>query len=154
MLLGRASVLVRNATRTNRDSFVPDHGKTKVRREARAQLALYVLLVGLSVAVQSTIVLSVWFLPLLLGGPFLRAYLLAEHAGCPHVAPVFENTRTTFTNRLVRGIAWNMPYHAEHHAFPAVPFHQLPEFHKYAAEHLQHTERGYWRFNRKYLPRR
>lgn len=150
-LIGRTGVLIRNATRRNQDSFVPDHDKADVRREAQVQLALYLSLLGLSVVVRSTILLSVWLLPLVLGGPFLRAYLLAEHAGCPHVAPIFENTRTMFSNWLVRGIAWNMPYHAEHHAFPAVPFHQLPEFHKYTAEHLQQTERGYWRFNRKYL---
>ena len=64
----------------------------------------------------------------LLGQPFLRAYLLAEHARCPHVANMLENTRTTFTTALVRLIAWNMPFHAEHHAYPAVPFHKLPRF--------------------------
>ena len=26
----------------------------------------------------------------------------------------------------VRVLFWNMPYHAEHHAFPDVPFHHLP----------------------------
>jgi len=31
---------------------------------------------------------------------------------------------------LVKFIMWNMPYHAEHHAFPAVPFHALPQLHK------------------------
>jgi len=36
------------------------------------------------------------------------------------------NTRTTLTTRVVRFLAWNMPYHAEHHAMPSVPFHKLP----------------------------
>ena len=79
----------------------------------------------------------------LLGQPFLRAYLLAEHARCPHVANMLENTRTTFTTALVRLIAWNMPFHAEHHAYPAVPFHKLPRFHEFVRQHLRTTERGY-----------
>ena len=86
-----------------------------------------------SVALSSPALLWVWIVPILLGQPFLRAYLLAEHARCPHVANMLENTRTTFTTALVRLIAWNMPFHAEHHAYPAVPFHKLPRFHAVVA---------------------
>ncbi|WP_246694633.1 fatty acid desaturase, partial [Mesorhizobium sp. M2D.F.Ca.ET.147.01.1.1] len=68
--------------------------------------------------------------PALLGQPFLRLYLMAEHGRCPLVANMLENTRTTLTNWFVHKLAWNMPYHAEHHAYPGVPFHQLPEFHR------------------------
>ena len=91
-----------------------------------------------------------WVLPVLIGQPFLRAYLLAEHTLCPHVANMLENTRTTFTTAAVRFIAWNMPFHAEHHAYPAVPFHQLPRFHGLIAAHLRQTERGYIRFHRRF----
>jgi len=87
--------------------YVPARGRDKVVREARAFVIVYVgLLVG-SLAIGSTVLVWVWIVPALLGQPFLRAYLLAEHARCPHVANVFENTRTTFTNRLVRWLAWN-----------------------------------------------
>ena len=89
-------------------------------------------------------------MPVLFGQPFLRAYLLAEHARCPHVANMLENTRTTFTTALVRFVAWNMPYHAEHHAYPAVPFHKLPRFHQIVRAHLRSTERGYVRFHRRF----
>ena len=27
-------------------------------------------------------------------------------------------------------LAWNMPYHQEHHAWPNVPFYLLPELHR------------------------
>ena len=64
------------------------------------------------------------------GQPFLRLYLMAEHGGCPQVANMLENSRTTYTNRIIRKLAWNMPYHAEHHTLPAVPFHKLPQFHQ------------------------
>ena len=41
-----------------------------------------------------------------------------------------------------------MPYHAEHHAFPAVPFHRLPDLHGLTSGELRVTESGYVRFNR------
>jgi fatty acid desaturase len=44
-----------------------------------------------------------------------------------------------------------MPYHAEHHAYPAVPFHRLPQFHEVVREHLRTTERGYGRFHRRFI---
>jgi fatty acid desaturase len=53
------------------------------------------------------------------------------------------NTRTTYTNGLIRFLAWNMPYHAEHHAFPAVPFHRLPEVNRAIRDRLKSTAPGY-----------
>jgi fatty acid desaturase len=150
----RVRLLVRSALRPNEDSFVPLHGKSSVKRGARVQLVLYLSLLGASLLTRSTELVFVWLIPLLLGGPFLRAYLLAEHGGCPHVASMFHNTRTTFTNTVVRFIAWNMPYHAEHHAYPAVPFHKLAELHSHTKPHLACTEDGYLRFNKKYFASR
>jgi fatty acid desaturase len=146
---GMARVIVVNAAGRNRDGFVPEKGRDKVTSQARWFLVVYAVLLAASLAVQSALLLWVWIVPVLVGQPFLRAYLLAEHALCPHVANMLENTRTTFTTRLVRFVAWNMPYHSEHHSYPAVPFHRLPRFHQIVAEHLRTTERGYIRFHRK-----
>lgn len=143
-------VIVGNALGRTDAPYVPAKGKAKVRREARLMLAAYAVVAIASAGLQSSVLLWVWIVPALLGQPFLRAYLLAEHARCPHVANMLENTRTTFTNRIVRFIAWNMPYHAEHHAFPAVPFHRLPRFHRIVRDHLRTTERGYVRFHRQF----
>lgn len=147
---GMARTILRNAIGTTSEPYVPEKGRAKVTREARLFLALYLLGAAGSVATGSAALLWAWVVPALLGQPFLRAYLLAEHARCPHVSNMLENTRTTFTSALVRFVAWNMPYHAEHHAYPAVPFHKLPVFHRIVREHLRTTERGYGRFNRKY----
>ncbi len=64
-----------------------------------------------------------------LASPFLRAYLLAEHTGCTLDRNGLTNTRTTLTTAPVRLLMWNMPYHAEHHLFPSIPFHRLAEAH-------------------------
>ncbi|MER8532263.1 fatty acid desaturase [Mesorhizobium sp. M1005] len=142
-------VIATNAAGRNRDGFVPEKGRRKVLVEARLFLIGYAALLAASLAAQSALLLWVWIVPVLVGQPFLRAYLLAEYALCPHVANMLENTRTTFTTRLVRFVAWNMPYHSEHHSYPAVPFHRLPRFHDIVAEHLRTTERGYVRFHRR-----
>lgn len=112
-------------------------------REARLYLAGYALVAGLSLVFQSTAVLWLWVMPVMLGQLFLRPYLLAEHTGCAHTPNMLENTRTTYTTALVRFFAWNMPFHIEHHAYPAVPFHALPQLNALLAAHGVHTEPGY-----------
>lgn len=143
--------LFRNALGRCADSYVPETGHDKVRREAQLMIAAYVLITICAVAFGWVALLYIWLIPVLLGQPFLRLYLLAEHGKCPQVTNMFENTRTTFTNRLVLKLAWNMPYHAEHHALAAVPFYQLPRFHKLTAPHLHVTQNGYAGFHRDYI---
>ena len=147
----RIRILLTNAAGRNADTFVPARARDKVARQARVYLGLYIALIGLSFLAGSTALLWAWVIPALVGQPFLRAYLLAEHGLCPYVANMLENTRTTFTTRLVRLIAWNMPYHAEHHAQPSVPFHKLPDLHALARTKLRVTQNGYIAFQQKYL---
>ena len=147
---GNIKKLIKNATRTNNDPYVPAKGKAKIKHEVRVMLAFYV---GILIALlwgQSWIFWC-WIMPSLLGQPFLRLYLLAEHGRCPAVANMFENTRTTFTNRIVRFLAWNMPYHIEHHTYPSVPFHKLPELHNLIRDELKVTSDGYVAFHKEYL---
>ncbi len=145
-------LLLRLARGRERAPFLTERALPRMEREARAMLGLYAL-AGLTL-IWSPVLLWVWLVPILMGQPFLRLYLLAEHGDCPFVANMFENTRTTFTNRIVRFLAWNMPYHVEHHVFPAVPFHRLPELHELMREELKVTADGYATFTRDYLARR
>ena len=43
----------------------------------------------------------------------------------------------------IRRLAWNMPYHAEHHAYPALPFHALPAAHRLLQARIAVQARGY-----------
>ena len=133
------------------ESWLPANQRSRVVREARVMLVLYALVAAVSLTTRSTVLIEFWLLPLVVGQPALRLYLLAEHGRCPAVANMFENTRTTFTNVVMRRLAWNMPYHAEHHAFPSVPFHRLPAWHRHVVSDLRCTERGYVRFNQQYV---
>jgi fatty acid desaturase len=88
-----------------------------------------------------------WIGPQLLGQPPLRTYLLAEHTGCTIDRNGLTNTRTTMTNGLVRLLMWNMPYHAEHHLYPSIPFFRLPDAHTAMRGRLGFVQDGYVRWN-------
>jgi fatty acid desaturase len=131
--------------------FIAPRLKPAVVREARWLLLAYAGVAAASVALQSGAALTYWVVPALLGQPALRLYLLAEHTGCPFVSDMLRNSRTTRSNGLVRRLAWNMPYHAEHHAYPAVPFHALPAAHGLLAARIETQAPGYWAAHRDIL---
>ena len=83
--------------------------------------------------------------------PFLRLFLLSEHAGCAFVDDMLANTRTTYTNAAILLLAWRMPYHAEHHCFPSVPFHALVRLNALIGERTQVRARGYFAVHRQLL---
>ncbi len=147
---GQIRTLILIAAGRVQPDFTPGPAQNKMRTEATIFVSLYAL-IGLYSLFVSTILLSTWILPVILGQPFLRLFLLAEHGRCPMVADMFENSRTTYASRLVRFLSWNMSYHAEHHANPNVPFYRLPEFNRLAAGALKTTSAGYPAFHRSYL---
>jgi len=145
---GMAAQLIRNARGRTFDAYIPDPAKARITREARIMLALYAL--AAASLTLTPVLIWTWIVPVVLGQPFLRLYLLAEHGRCAYVANMFENTRTTYTNRAVRWLAWNMPYHVEHHTMPDVPFHQLPKLNALVQGHHTETAPGYAAFTSDY----
>ena len=125
------------------EPYIPSSERPAVIREARIHLASYAAVAVVSAATGSAAVLWVWLLPAVLGQPMLRLYLLAEHTGCPMVPDMLANSRTVHTNAVVRFLAWNMPYHAEHHAYAAIPFHALPLAHAALAPYVRAQSPGY-----------
>jgi fatty acid desaturase len=146
---GMAKVLAANAVGRIDAPYLPARQHRAMRVEARLLLGLYAF-AGISL-MYSPLLFWLWIIPVLVGQPLLRLYLLAEHGLCPPIANMLENSRTTYTNRFIRFLAWNMPYHAEHHAFPNVPFHQLPALHDWTRSHLKSTSDGYSEFTADYL---
>lgn len=113
-------------------AWLPAAARPRVFREARLLSLLY-LAVPLSAWLTGWLVASwlvtCWLVPRLLGEPVMRVVRLAEHAGRPQVAEATVGTRTLLVPAPLRLLAWNMNFHAEHHAEPAVPFHALPALH-------------------------
>lgn len=153
---GQFGLTLRHALGQVSAPFVNERMRGKIIREARILLGLYGLLAAASLLLWTPALLWLWVLPALLGQPFLRLYLLAEHWGCEGSRDMLRNTRTTLTNPLVRFLAWNMPFHVEHHAYPSVPFHALPKVHALIRPQIAvlapgylSVQRDYWRSLRK-----
>ena len=133
--------------RATRYPFVPHDARGKIALSAGSQLAIYVAGV-VSIFMGYPFVWLYWFLPTILGQPLLRAILIAEHTGCSMGKNGLTNTRTTLTNPLVRLVMWNMSFHTEHHLYPSIPFHQLPDAHQKLREKLTHLAPNYVAANR------
>jgi fatty acid desaturase len=58
-----------------------------------------------------------------------------------------ENTRTIHSNPIFRFLFWNNNYHAEHHAYPGVPFFHLRRVHNLISTHIRHTVPSYTQFH-------
>ena len=155
---GQIAALLGHAGGRVAESFVRRQDGAKVIREARLFLAAYAGIAGLSLWSGSTLALTVWVIPALLGQPVLRAFLLAEHHRCPESGDMMLNSRTTESNACLRWLAWNMPYHGAHHAYPALPFFALPAAQKVLSARRQTQAPGYLAFHREviagYLARR
>jgi fatty acid desaturase len=124
--------------------FLPETAYAEVIRSTRLQVLTYTMAIALSAALGHPLaVLLYWGLPIAVGQPLLRAILLAEHTGCTHDDNPLTNTRTTLTLWPIRFLMWQMPFHAEHHLYPSIPFHALAEAHAHLQSHFTHIEPGY-----------
>lgn len=129
--------------------FLPESSYAEVIRSTRVQLAVYGIVAGAAALLgHPWFLLKGWVLPLAIGQPVLRFVLLAEHTGCPNDDDPLHNTRTTITLKPLRWLMWNMPFHAEHHLYPSIPFQALPQAHGKLVSHFQQVDSGYVRVHR------
>jgi fatty acid desaturase len=121
--------------------FVNPKVRLKLAAESLFVLACYVWVVILALQVNS----GFWGIITgqALAHCFLTCFVTAEHNGLPHEGNIMDKTRSTKTNSLVKLMMWNMPYHAEHHAYPAIPFFSLPKLHAELSHEVKHQADGY-----------
>jgi fatty acid desaturase len=112
-------------------TFVPEMEWPKVVRTARIWLAIHLVPVALALWLGSWLpVLLVGPLPTMYGAWFSVLVGLTQHAGlAENVLDHRLNSRTIYMNPVFRFMYWNMNYHVEHHMFPMVPYHRLPDLH-------------------------
>jgi len=129
-------------------SVIPQARHAEVVREARIVWSLYAGVAIVSIVLRTDAALIYWLVPLVLGYPSLRFFLLAEHTGCAYGNDMFANTRTTYTTWAMRKLAWNMSYHCEHHSYPSVPFHALQNVNALIRARIVNSAPGYLAFHR------
>ena len=110
--IGHFKILVQNASGDCSADFLPKKAETRIVKESRLLILAYSLILCGALFLGSTALFWIWIFPLLLGQPFLRLYLLAEHGLCPTVANMFDNTAQLPPIRwcgLSRGICHTTP---------------------------------------------
>jgi fatty acid desaturase len=150
------ALMVRHAAgRLTREelTFVPGTERAKVVRTSRIWVAVY------AVTIAAAVVFQTWLPLVLVGGPrvygcFMHlVYGLTQHAGLgENVIDHRLNTRTVLMNRINRFLYWNMNYHVEHHMFPMVPYHRLPELHEEIRHDLAEPYPSIWAAYREIIP--
>tara|TARA_B100000959_G_scaffold281484_1_gene345654 strand:- start:1747 stop:2712 length:966 start_codon:yes stop_codon:yes gene_type:complete len=121
-------------------NYIPENEIKSLVFESRMMLFGYILIASLSIYFNTTFFLIYWFIPRILGEPFLRLVRMVEHTGKDETANMINNTRTSFPSAFLKFLYWNMPYHIEHHLYASVPFYRLPKFHKLIKPHTDEVE--------------
>ncbi len=111
-------------------TYIPEVEFPKVYRRARIHVALYLIVIALSIWSHSILPLLLVGLTNLFGTWLLVTYGYTQHAGlAENVLDHRLNCRTVYMCWIHRYLYWNMNYHVEHHMFPLVPYHALPKLH-------------------------
>jgi fatty acid desaturase len=111
--------------------FVPQSEWRKMFWWSRFYLFVYAGMIVWSIAIRSWLPLLFFPLARLYGGWLHQICSLTQHAGlAENVRDHRLNTRSVKMNSAVRFLYFNMNYHLEHHMFPMVPFHALPNLHE------------------------
>lgn len=111
-------------------TFIPHTELPKIVWKARLVLMVYVIVVALCFTFSTLLPLFLIGLPNLFGSWLMVVYGLTQHAGlAENVTDHRLNCRTVYMNPIHRYLYWNMNYHLEHHMFPLVPYHALPQLH-------------------------
>ena len=122
-----------SAGRLSRDerAYVPEQEHAAATRVARIWLVVYAAVIAIALVTTS------WLPLVLVGGPrvygcFMHVvYGLTQHSGMgENVIDHRLNTRTVLMGPINRFLYWNMNFHIEHHMYPMVPYHRLPELHE------------------------
>ena len=142
--LGRFSDDVRRVT--------PPDELPRMRRNTQVCVAVY--LGGAAISIVAGWMWPLWLivLPRLVGGPIMNAFILMQHVEMAENQPnILQSTRSFRTNPFFRFLYFNMNHHIEHHLYPAVPFHALPELGDMLKEQLPEPDAGFLSTHREVL---
>ena len=125
-------------------SYIPETEWRKAVFAARWHVAIYIGAVVAALAMRSFLPLMLIGLPRIYGSWHMVMTGLLQHIGLAEdVTDHRLNTRTVYINPVSRWIYWNMNYHIEHHMFPMVPYHALPQLHELIKHDLPEPNPSY-----------
>jgi fatty acid desaturase len=111
--------------------FLPPPEVRKAIINSRLMSACYAALLIGGIVFQSSWPFILYFIPRFLGGCLVTLYINTQHmCMAEDIYDHRQTTRSIKAGWIERRLYWNMNYHIEHHLYPAVPFHALPELSK------------------------
>ena len=116
------------------------------RMQRNTIICVVIYLGGAAVSVWMGWMWPVWLIvvPRVLGGPIMNAFILMQHVEMAENQPnILQSTRSFRTNWFFQFLYFNMNHHIEHHLFPTVPFHALPELSEALKEKLPEPDAGF-----------
>lgn len=126
-------------------TYIPETEHRKVYRVARIHILIYVVVISWSIAIGSILPLMFIGLPSFYGFWLSVIFGLTQHAGLAEdVLDHRLNCRTVYMNPIFRFLYWNVNYHLEHHMFPMVPYHALPQLHEEIKADTPKPYNGLW----------
>jgi MocE subfamily Rieske [2Fe-2S] domain protein len=135
------------------ETFIPEDQFGKVFGRARIYVGIYLAVVALAIYSRSVLPLMLAGLTNIFGTWLMIVYGYTQHAGLAEdVLDHRLNCRTVYMNSVNRFLYWNMNYHVEHHMFPLVPFHALPQLHEAIKDDCPPAYRGLLAAWREILP--
>lgn len=139
-------------THAERD-FIPENEWPRVFAVARVWVLIYAAVIALAIYMGSLLPLMLIGLPSMYGAWHMLLTGLTQHIGLAEdVLDHRLNCRTMYINPVSRFVYWNMNYHVEHHMFPMVPYHRLPELHKEIMSDCPPPYRGFWACYKEIIP--
>lgn len=133
--------------------YVPESERPKAIRVARIHMAIYGATLLACLVTGSILPAMLIGLPRFYGIWLLLVMGLPQHLGLAEdVLDHRLNSRTVHMNRVLRFIYWNMNYHMEHHMYPMVPYHRLPELHEAVKHDCPPASPSLWAAWREIVP--
>lgn len=105
----------------------PETAFNKMTRNARIMVALYAA-IGIAPFFGFWWPLWLFVIPRILGAPIMLLFTLLQHVELQENSPsILESTRSFVAGKIGAFLYMNMNHHVEHHLYPQVPFHALPD---------------------------
>lgn len=134
-------------------SFIPQSEHRKVINQARIYLTVYLFVFASAIYSASLLPLMLIGLPTLYGSWLMAIYGLTQHTGLiENQLDHRLNCRTVNMNWLNRFLYWNMNFHIEHHMYPLVPYHKLPQLHALMKNDCPPAYQNLWQAWKEIIP--
>ena len=115
---------------------IPDDKKKDCINSSRIFVGLWILIVSLSIILQSFIPILLFLIPKFFNSLNI-VWGLTQHMGLKEGSKDHRlSTRSVRMNPIFSFIYWKMEYHIEHHMFPMVPSYNLPKLYEVIKDQL------------------